>query len=252
MRLEILHSQGNRKVSSQDVADYMTFSQLHHARVVANELEVFERFYAARSLVSEGMDTYLDATVSDPEDRTAITVDACGVRGDSLTIVFCEMGSPDSSLASAVDKVQRSQNAKAIILAPPRADFRPLEESASDAFESGKVRVETLGWFDDYFDSTLQQTLHLIDLLGNETRMRMLAPLFQKTGAKRDYRSKINPKLVYKNLSVLVEAGLVDEMQGGTYELSQFGKSILAEFITFLEKTRKTLDSVSKQKEVIC
>ena len=82
--------------------------------------------------------------------------------------------------------------------------------------------------------------------------MRMLAPLFQKTGAKRDYRSKINPKLVYKNLSVLVEAGLVDEMQGGTYELSQFGKSILAEFITFLEKTRKTLDSVSKQKEVIC
>lgn len=77
--------------------------------------------------------------------------------------------------------------------------------------------------------------------------MRMLVPLFRKAGAKKDYRAKINPKLVYQNLSVLLEAGLVDEFDEGTYELSEPGKSILAEFITFLDKARKTLDSIGKE-----
>ncbi len=246
MRLEILRSKEARRVSSSDVADYTTFSQRHGAQEAINELRVFERFFAARSLVSEGMDTYLDATVSDTEDHSTIRVDTCGVKDGSLILVFCETGIPSLALPGAIEKVNRSQNAQALILAPPVVDFGSLKESAVAAFQSGKVKLETLGWFDDYFDETLQQTLRLIGLLGNETRMRMLAPLFQRAGAKKDYRSRINPKLVYKNLSVMVDAGLVDEIPGGNYELSLFGKSILAEFITFLEKARKTLYSVSR------
>ncbi len=76
--------------------------------------------------------------------------------------------------------------------------------------------------------------------------MRMLTPLFRKTSAKREHRAVINPKLGYKNLSVLLGAGLVDEHEGNC-ELSRLGKTILAEFPTFLEKTGKTLDSSSME-----
>jgi len=51
---------------------------------------------------------------------------------------------------------------------------------------------------------------------------------------------------VYKTLSVLLGACLVDEHEGN-YELSRLGKTILAEFLTLLEKTRKTLDSSSME-----
>jgi len=71
--------------------------------------------------------------------------------------------------------------------------------------------------------------------------MRMLAPLLEKSEAKRNYRTRINPKLVYHNIAALSDAGLLDESNEGTYDLSQLGKTILTEFITFLEKTRKTL-----------
>src|SRR5438094_137563 len=112
---------------------------------------------------------------------------------------------------------------------------------------AGKNEVH--GWFGDTFQETFRETLGLIELLGNETRMRMLAPLLERSGAKRDYRTRINPKLVYHNISALSDAGLLDENIEGAYELSQFGRTILAEFITFLEKTRKTLDE-SRAREV--
>jgi hypothetical protein len=41
----------------------------------------------------------------------------------------------------------------------------------------------------------------------------------------------------------------VDEPVEGTFELSQLGKTVLPEFIAFLEKTRKTLDDY-RNKEV--
>ncbi len=129
-----------------------------------------------------------------------------------------------------------------MILLPRELDQPVLKESMRAALEKGKVTMEVLGWFDDTFEETFRETLGLIELLGNETRMRMLAPLLEKSGAKRDYRTRINPKLVYHNIAALSDAGLLDENHEGTYELSQFGKTILAEFITFLEKTRKTLD----------
>ena len=111
------------------------------------------------------------------------------------------------------------------------------------------MQVETLGWFEDTLEQTLQQTLRTIELLVNETRMRMLAPLLQKSALKREFRARINPKLVYHNLTALSEAGIVDEPVEGTYELSQLGKTVLPEFIAFLEKTRKTLDDY-RHKEV--
>ena len=112
-----------------------------------------------------------------------------------------------------------------------------------------KVRIETLGWFEDTLDPTLQDALRTIDLLANETRMRMMAPLLHKSAMKKDLRARINPKLVYHNLWALSEAGLVAEPVEGTYELSSLGTTVLAEFIAFLERTRKTLND-HKHEEV--
>ncbi len=247
LRLKLVESKETRRLSPRDILDYGSFSERYGRKGRSNELEVFERFYAANTLIRDGFDTYLDALVSDTQQGFTIKADTCGSKEDFLTIVFCETGPPEPSLPASLEMVSRSENARAVILAPFGLDLKALEQAVPKVFERGKVSLESLGWFGDHLDKTLQQTLRLIALLGNETRMRMLAPLFRKSSAKREYRALINPKLVYQNLSVLLDAGLVDEASDGTYELSQMGRTVMAEFIAFLEKTRRTLDSISKE-----
>jgi len=247
VKLILLESKETRKVSPEDTRDYQTFSDRYRRDADANELATFERFYAAKSLVENGLETYLDPMVTDSGSASGIPVDACGIREGSLTIVFCGTGRLSPALSNILQLVYSSQNAQAVILTPAATNRQAIERLMPAAFQSRKVKIESLGWFEDHLDSALQDTLRLIGLLGNETRMRMLTPLFQRTSAKRDYRTFINPKLVYQNLSALLDAGLVDE-QDGTYELSELGKTIVAEFITFLEKTRKAVNSISKAK----
>ena len=250
LRLKLLDSQEIRKVLPRDILDYQTFTSKHRSEADMNELRVFEKFYAARSLITEGFETFLNATLSDPDESSTIRVDTCGTKDDFLTLFYCSTGKAEESLGPFLQLVQRAQNARGVILTPLKVDLSVLGKLVPRAFDDGKVMIESLGWFGDRLDKTFQETLRLVDLLGNETRMRMLAPLFRKTAAKKEFRAMINPKLVYQNLSVLQQAGLVDEAQEGTYEISEVGKTILADFITFLEKTRRTLDTISKQKEV--
>ena len=249
MILQLSQSAETQRVSTQDILDYKTFTRRHQNPIDKNELRQFERFHAARHLISQEMDTYLDAKLTPDDSSRAMTVDVCGAKDGTLTAVFCQTAGLDELLARSVETINESQNASAVILLPRELDQPALRESVRVALERGKATMEVLGWFDDTFEETFRETLGLIELLGNETRMRMLAPLLEKSGAKKDYRTRINPKLVYHNISALSDAGLVDENSEGTYELSQFGKTILAEFITFLEKTRKTLDE-SKIREV--
>jgi hypothetical protein len=242
MILQLSLSTKTQRVSPQDILDYETFTRRHRNPTEKNELRQFERFHAARHLISEEMDTYLDAKLTPNDPSRTVTVDVCGVKNGTLTAVFCQTAGLDEPLARSIETINKSQNANAVILLPRELDQPALKESMRVALERGKATMEVLGWFDDTFDETFRETLGLIELLGNETRMRMLAPLLEKSGAKKDYRTRINPKLVYHNISALSDAGLLDENSEGTFELSQFGKTVLAEFLTFLEKTRKTLD----------
>jgi DNA-binding transcriptional ArsR family regulator len=242
MKLQLRPSPETQRVSPQDILDYQTFARNHRIPADRSELRQFERFHAARHLISNEMETYLDAELAPDEFSGAFTVDVCGVKNGTLTAVFCQTRGLDEPLSDSMEAINKSQNASAVILVPRELDRPLLGESVRVALETGRARVEVLGWFGDTFEETFRETLDLIELLGNETRMRMLAPLLEKSGAKKDYRTKINPKLVYHNISALSDAGLLDENNEGSYELSQFGKTILAEFITFLEKTRKTLD----------
>ena len=249
MILQLTQTTETQRVSPQDILDYKTFARKHQTPAGKNELKQFERFHAARNLTSQEMDTYLDAKLTSNDHSSTIIVDVCGVKNKTLTAVFCQTAGIDESLAKSLETINKSQNTNVIILLPRELDQPTLKEPVRIALERGKATMEVLGWFGDTFQETFRETLGLIELLGNETRMRMLAPLLERSGAKRDYRTRINPKLVYHNISALSDAGLLDENIEGAYELSQFGKTILAEFITFLEKTRKTLDE-SRTREV--
>jgi len=241
MKLQLTQSVETQRVSPQDILEYNTFARKHQTPAGNNELKQFERFHAARHLISQEMDTYLDAKLTPNDHSRTIIVDVCGVKNETLTAVFCQTAGIDEPVAKFIETINKSQNTNAIILLPRDLDQPTLTEPVRMAIERGKATIEVLGWFGDTFQETFRETLGLIELLGNETRMRMLAPLLERSGAKRDYRTRINPKLVYHNISALSDAGLLDENIEGAYELSQFGKTILAEFITFLEKTRKTL-----------
>jgi DNA-binding transcriptional ArsR family regulator len=200
-------------------------------------------------LLSKGFDTYLDPSLEGDDDRSTIEADICGVKKDEIVVVFCSASLPEESVWNSIRLISQSQNARSLILSPEEIAPELLEEEVPGALDMGKLQIETLGWFEDTLERTLQQTLRTIELLVNETRMRMLAPMLQKSALKRDFRARINPKLVYHNLTALSEAGIVDEPVEGTYELSQLGKTVLPEFIAFLEKTRKTLDDY-RHKEV--
>ena len=200
-------------------------------------------------LLSNGFDTYLNPIMRRDDDNSTIVADLCGIKKEEIIVAFCSASLPEETVWNSIRLISQSQNARSLILSPEEIAPDLIEEEAPGALNRGKVQVETLGWFDDTLERTLQQTLRTIELLVNETRMRMLAPLLQKSALKREFRARINPKLVYHNLTALSEAGIVDEPVEGTYELSQLGKTVLPEFIAFLEKTRKTL-YVYRNKEV--
>jgi len=204
---------------------------------------------ASRMLLSNGFDTYLNPVMRRDDDNSTIVADLCGIKKEEIIVAFCSASLPEETVWNSIRLISQSQNARSLILSPEEIAPDLIEEEAQGALNRGKVQVETLGWFDDTLEQTLQQTLRTIELLVNETRMRMLAPLLQKSALKREFRARINPKLVYHNLTALSEAGIVDEPVEGTYELSQLGKTVLPEFIAFLEKTRKTLDDY-RHKEV--
>jgi len=200
-------------------------------------------------LLSNGFDTYLNPIMRRDDDNSTIQADLCGIKKEEIILAFCSASLPEETVWNSIRLISQSQNARSLILSPEEIAPDLIEEEAPGALNRGKVQVETLGWFDDTLEQTLQQTLRTIELLVNETRMRMLAPMLQKSALKREFRARINPKLVYHNLTALSEAGIVDEPVEGTYELSQLGKTVLPEFIAFLEKTRKTLDDY-RHKEV--
>ncbi len=238
-----------RRVEPGSALDYGIFNSKFGDPVTDKELEVFEKYIASRILLGKGFDTYLDPVLKGDDNDSTIEADVAGVKNGEMIVAFCSTSLPEDSVWTSVRLISQSQNARSLILSPEEISPDLIEEEVPRGLDMGKLQIETLGWFEDTLEQTLQQTLRTIELMVNETRMRMLAPLLQKSALTRDFRARINPKLVYHNLTALSEAGIVDEPVEGTFELSQLGKTVLPEFIAFLEKTRKTLDDY-RNKEV--
>jgi len=249
VKLQTDRRERGRRVSGQSILDYKSFFDRFYQSTAPEGIGPFEKFIAARTLMQEGLDTYIDPVLSVDNGVTNFPADACGIGDDKLVAAFCTTTVPEPEQWKNIKRVTSSENGIALIISRSNVGPKLVEREIPGALAKGKIRLETLRWFEDTFESAIQETLRTIELLANETRMRMLAPLLQKSALKRDFRAKINPKLVYSNLTVLSEAGLVEEPVEGTYELSQLGKTVMADFIAFLERTRKTMD-VHKNEEV--
>src|SRR5205823_12662945 len=90
MILQLTQTTETQRVSPQDILDYKTFARKHQTPAGKNELKQFERFHAARNLISQEMDTYLDAKLTLNDHSSTIIVDVCGVKNKTLTAVFCQ------------------------------------------------------------------------------------------------------------------------------------------------------------------
>jgi hypothetical protein len=178
-----------------------------------------------------------------------VDVAAVDPQTGNITVVFCNPSSANDAFWTALQIITRSQNGRAIVFSTEQIDQSIVRRKIPGAIETGKVTLESVGWFEDTLHGPMLDALRMLEVLVNETRIRMLTPLFRKTTTnKKEYRSKINPKLVYSNLDTLSEAGFLNKAEEqGAYELSDFGKTMLGEFLAFLEKTRRILDE-SKQR----
>lgn len=242
MNLELLRRPAAKRVSPQSVLDYETFARRFHDPQDIRGLKLFEKFIMASKLIREGYDTYLDPSFKAGDKATSFQADAVGVKDNQIIVAFCTNNEPDEEMWNAMKQVTASDNARAVVVSAQGLDDERIDEKIPGAIAKGKIEIEALGWFEDTLEEALRETLHTIELMVNETRMRMLAPLLGKSALKKEFRAKINPKLVYHNIAELSKAGILDEPSEGTYELSRMGETVLAEFLMFLERTRRTLD----------
>jgi len=239
-----LHSSAKRKrVLPLHVVDYAAFKDRFGVREGESELHSLEKFHAARSLVEEGYEeTYVDAPLrSVPTQRLedSIFADVCGKRDGEITVVFCEVVPTTKETFADLEIVEEAENARAVLLYPFTANTEAIARRFPRAIESGKISITRVGWLNHGLESAFREALDLMDLLSNETRVRMLMPLLESRREKKQYRAEINPKLVYENLRAFIESEIIDEISDGQYELTNFGKHVLCEYLTFIERLRK-------------
>jgi len=222
----------------------MAFRDTFGSQAGENELHTLEKFHAARSMIQRGLqNTFVSATLKTiPESERTVNVDVCGMDRDNLNLVFCETGPVKENLFESLELVEDAENANATLLFPSRVDTSEIADRFPEAIESGKFEIQRLHWRERAIDRTFREALEIMDLLGNETRVRMLVPLLEGPHGKRHYRAEINPKLVYENVTSLLTHRLIDELDDDTYGLTQVGKQIFCEYMAFLERVRRVLE----------
>jgi hypothetical protein len=243
LRLAVLDSAKIARVLPVHMLDYMAFRETFGSET-ESELHMLEKFHAARSMIERGLqDTFVSPTLRTiPRTERVLDVDVCGTDRGNLNLVFCETAAVNESLLQSLELVEDADNANATLLFPSRIDTSEIAERFPEAVQSGKFQIERLPWREHAIDRTFREALEIIDLLGNETRIRMLVPLLESPHGKRHYRAEINPKLVYENVTSLLTHRLIDELDDDTYGLTRTGKQIFCEYMAFLERVRRVLE----------
>jgi hypothetical protein len=223
--------------------DYMAFKQAFGSEG-ETELHLLEKFHATRSMIQRGFqDTFVSPRLKTvPRTDRFLDVDVCGIDQDKLNLVFCETDPVSEGLFQRLELVEDAENANATLLFPSRIDTSEISERFPEAVQSGRFEVQQLPWRERAVDRTFREALEIMDLLGNETRVRMLVPLLERPHGKRHYRAEINPKLVYENVTSLLTHRLIDELEDDTYGLSRTGRQIFCEYMAFVERVRRVLE----------
>ncbi len=232
------------EIKPRDIIDYGAFRRRYRNDETESELHLAERYQAAKILFERGNERVFVEAQLKTEDvppglSTRITADVCGVNADDLTLAFCETSPPTDELIEKLRVVEKATNARALILYPFSATLPRLVRMKT---ECRKLDVARVPWLDDQINSAFREVMEMVELLANQTRVRMLTPLLEKGFRKRDYRRVINPKLLYENLANLLESGIINEAEDESYRLTQLGSGILGEYLAFLERVRRVIE----------
>jgi hypothetical protein len=233
------------------VVNYTAFREDFRTQEGESELHLLEKFHAARVLSQSGdVDTFVEPVLYDPEKHShRFTADLAGVEGGALTAVFCETDPPDESLLKDLEVVDEAENSKAVVVYPSKVNSDPIDSKFPDAVDSGKFVIEHLNWRDRGLERAFREALELMDLLCNETRVKMLLPLLEHPQGKKNFRVGINPKLIYENVPLLRAHKLIDELSDDLYDLTPIGRTILGEYLAFVEKVRDLLEKADKEED---
>ncbi len=107
------------------------------------------------------------------------------------------------------------------------------------ASKTSRDRRELLRGFKDLEDS-FNEAFELIETFQSTARMKMLMMMSQGPVDIALMRKRVNPKLVYENISLMQERRLIEEVEG-SFNLTAVGKRILMEYFHFLENLQKTV-----------
>jgi len=233
------------------VVNYTAFREDFHTQEDESELHLLEKFHAARILSQKGdVETFVDPILVDPEERSQkLTADLAGVEGDTVTAVFCETKPPDETLLRELEVVDNAENSRTVVVYPFKVNSESLGSKFPRALETGRLVIEHLNWRDRGLEKAFRQTLELMDLLCNETRVKMLLPLLEHPQGKKNFREEINPKLIYENVPLLRTHKLINELADDLYDLTPMGKTILGEYLAFVEKVRDLLEKAAREED---
>jgi len=231
------------------VVNYTAFREDFRTDEDESELHLLEKFHAARVLSQSGdVDTFVGPILYDPEKHShRFTADLAGVEGGTVTAVFCETRAPDEALLKDLGVIDEAENSKAVVVYPSRVNSNSIDSKFPDAVDSGKFVIEHLNWRDRGLERAFREALELMDVLCNETRVKMLLPLLEAPQGKKNFREGINPKLIYENVPLLRAHKLIDELSDDLYDLTPIGKTILGEYLAFVEKVRDLLEKADKE-----
>ncbi len=244
MRLELHPSSRKRRILPMHVVNYTAFRDDFHVKEDESEIHLLEKFHAARSLSQDGdVDTFIDPVLYDPERHShRVTADLAGVEGGSVTAVFCETQPPGESLMKDLELIDEAENSKAVVVYPFKVDAGAIDAKFRTSVNNGKFIIEHLNWSDRSIERAFREALELMDLLCNETRVKMLLPLLEQPQGKKYFREEINPKLIYENVPLLRTHKIINELSDDLYDLTPIGKTILCEYLSFVEKVRHLLE----------
>jgi hypothetical protein len=238
-----LQTSGNNEVQFRHAVNYRRFKTQFGKNDEA-ELRTLEKYYAARLLIEKGCNRiYVNAVlmVRFPE-RTAreLQIDVCGIRDERFVLVFCESARPTGDLYRRLEALASITNVEIVLLYPFTVNSGTILDPLSPQYLD-KVSIEQVPWMDDDLEDAFQEAMKYVNLLCNETRVRMLLPLLKETRRKGEYRTRINPKLVYENLANLIDHNLLDEFSRNEYTLTPIGKQILGEYLAFIQRVKRTI-----------
>jgi hypothetical protein len=237
-----LQTKAENEVQLRHIVNYQAFKEAF-TRHNESEVRLLEKFCAARLLIEKGcQQVFINANLHLPltsDTLQNLPVDVCGTRDSDFILAFCNTTAPITD-REKLALLASIHNVKIVLLYPFTADPATIQHHIPNKY-ADKIMIEQIPWIDDEIEDAFQEAIELINLLTNQTRVKMLIPLLKQTRSKGEYRLRINPKLVYENLNNLLERNLLHELSRNEYTLTPIGKQILGEYLTFIQRIKNTL-----------